>query len=134
MLAYYMKKLMVEADEGNDDSLLMPGIKPAKITVDESINSVDEMGVLLKRVAGRLKGFSGRAISKLATAWQAAAYGSNPPQLNRALMEEVLEQFIEQRAIMDAWGGIESEIYRSQVQLGDFTCTTAEKTEPQLAK
>ena len=34
---------------------------------------------------------SGREINKLAVAWQASAYGYDPPVFNEALMMEVLE-------------------------------------------
>ena len=40
-------------------------------------------------VVDRIEGFSGREISKLAIAWQAAAYGRPDATIDKALLEEV---------------------------------------------
>jgi len=50
-----------------------------------------------------VKGFSGREISKLAIAWQAAAYGTPDARFTPELMADVLESYVDQRSIMKAW-------------------------------
>ncbi|KAG5176903.1 hypothetical protein JKP88DRAFT_170782, partial [Tribonema minus] len=53
--------------------------------------------------AAATEGFSGREISKLAIAWQAAAYGSEKCEFTPELMEEVLQAFLAQKATKQAW-------------------------------
>ncbi|OQR93450.1 ATPase family AAA domain-containing protein 3A [Thraustotheca clavata] len=54
-------------------------------------------------VAKRLEGFSGREISKLVIAFQAAAYGSSTSEFNKELMEEVLEHHMVAHRQKEAW-------------------------------
>jgi ATPase family AAA domain-containing protein 3A/B len=94
MLCYYMDQLM--------ESMSVNGAsQPKRLTVDDDVSEA-----LLRSFAEETHGFSGRALSKLAAAWQAAAYGSNPPHLDRTLMEEVLASQIDQRRTKDAWVGV----------------------------
>lgn len=46
----------------------------------------------INQLAGATAGFSGREISKLAIAWQAAAYGTANATIDVALMQMVLEE------------------------------------------
>lgn len=94
MLAYYMHTLLSERTEAT----------PIKIEddIDETVVSV---------VTDRTEGFSGREINKLAVAWQAAAYGQVPPVLNKELMEEVLEIYIDQKQKKVEWAREENETY-----------------------
>ena len=49
------------------------------------------------------EGLSGREISKLAIAWQAAAYGKPDVTFTPELMADVLETHAAQRTIMKSW-------------------------------
>ena len=53
----------------------------AQITLDFDRDEV------IDSVVQRTEGFSGREISKLVIAWQAAAYGSNETKLNQGFSE-----------------------------------------------
>ena len=64
-----------------------PGLEPAA-DIDEAV---------LREVAARLEGFSGRAISKLMISAQGAAYGSAEAVLSRAALEEVVATKMAQR-------------------------------------
>ncbi|CAM9251017.1 unnamed protein product, partial [Phaeothamnion confervicola] len=57
----------------------------------------------IEAAADRTAGFSGREIAKLAIAWQAAAYGNARTAFDVALMEEVLETFVQQKKQKDWW-------------------------------
>jgi ATPase family AAA domain-containing protein 3A/B len=46
----------------------------------------------INQIALETKGFSGRELSKLVIAWQAAAYGTQDVVLTKELMTEVLGQ------------------------------------------
>lgn len=96
MIAYYVDTLLVSPSEA------------AKITVDEDI---DES--VIERVVDRTDGFSGREISKLAIAWQAAAYGTSNVTLDRALLEEVLEVQLSQKTMKNEWTTSEHETYQA---------------------
>lgn len=58
---------------------------------------------LFASIAKRTDGFSGREITKLAIAWQAAAYGTQSCTLTREAMEEVLDLRIEQNMKKLVW-------------------------------
>jgi ATPase family AAA domain-containing protein 3A/B len=58
----------------------------------------------VKRVASVTDGFSGREISKLAIAWQAAAYGaSGDAVLTRELFEGTLNDHLEAKRKKQTW-------------------------------
>lgn len=96
MLALYMHKLL---------SLKSKAV-PILISDDVDEDVVD-------RVTARIDGFSGREIAKLATAWQAAAYGISPPTLDRQLLEEVLVDHLTQKKLKEKWASQEHEMYSS---------------------
>jgi ATPase family AAA domain-containing protein 3A/B len=75
MIADYMKKYLTEQPMGS---------KP--ITVE----GVDE--AMLRSVASLTEGYSGREISKLAIAWQAAAYGTENATLTADLLMQVVHE------------------------------------------
>jgi ATPase family AAA domain-containing protein 3A/B len=75
MLALYM-----------DMYLIKPAAGSKKITVE----GVDES--ILSHVAEETKGYSGREISKLAIAWQAAAYGTETATMTVELLLQVLKE------------------------------------------
>ena len=52
---------------------------------------------VLKEIANRLDGFSGRAISKLMISAQGAAYGSADGVLSKDALEEVVQIKMQQR-------------------------------------
>ena len=79
--------------------LLKPIAKGARpITVNDDVNEE-----VLRMVAERTEGFSGREISKLAIAWQAAAYGTENATLDKATCLSVLEEALESKAKKKLW-------------------------------
>ena len=69
-----------------DIYLLNPPMGSKKIIVE----GVDEN--LIRSIAAATEGFSGREISKLAIAWQAAAYGTQNATVNPEMIAKVLEE------------------------------------------
>lgn len=86
MLAHYL-----------GEYILHPPAGAKTITVD----GVDE--TVIRAVAEATKGFSGREISKLAIAWQAAAYGTKEAVLDKALFLQVLEEAKASKATKLSW-------------------------------
>uniref|UniRef100_A0A7S2BQU8 AAA+ ATPase domain-containing protein n=1 Tax=Octactis speculum TaxID=3111310 RepID=A0A7S2BQU8_9STRA len=97
MIVHYMDKLLEEKTSAT----------PITIT------GIDE--ALVRTVAERTDGFSGREISKLTVAWQAAAYGTSPPTLTSALMEETLEAHLSQKVVKLKWTEAESVAHNAAV-------------------
>ena len=58
---------------------------------------------LLRSVAIKTEGFSGREISKLAIAWQAAAYGTENVTMDAGLMNRVLEESLASKKLKRHW-------------------------------
>ncbi len=54
-------------------------------------------------IAARLNGFSGRQISKLCRAWQAAAQASPDFTLTRAMVEEEIASHLRQLQLKATW-------------------------------
>jgi ATPase family AAA domain-containing protein 3A/B len=80
-----------------DKYLLHPTGNSRPITVTD----VDEE--TLKTVATKTEGFSGREISKLAIAWQAAAYGTHNATLSAELLLQILEENMETKEKKQLW-------------------------------
>ena len=80
-----------------DKYLLHPpmGSKPI------AVNGIDES--VLRSVATATEGYSGREISKLAIAWQAAAYGTANATIDKALLEQVLEESKSSKRQKSSW-------------------------------
>lgn len=79
-----------------DKYLLKPvGSRPITVT------GVDE--TLLRSLATATEGFSGREISKLAIAWQAAAYGTADAKLDSELLLRVLQEQLSTKAQKKHW-------------------------------
>merc|ERR1711871_1389784 len=57
----------------------------------------------LDEAARRTENFSGREISKLAIAWQAAAYGTTDAKFTAEMMSRVLDEHVQQKAQKKAW-------------------------------
>ena len=57
----------------------------------------------LRKAAKVTEGFSGRQLSKLAIAWQAAAFGSIDNTLTYSLMLRVLDQHLQQQEQKSSW-------------------------------
>lgn len=57
-------------------------------------------------VAGRLDGFSGRQIMKLANAWQQAAYATSDNTLTEAIFENEIQEHLAQKEKTSAWADI----------------------------
>ena len=79
------------------DKYLLKPVASRPITVTD----VDE--TLLKTVAEKTEGFSGREISKLAIAWQAAAYGTVDAALNDELLQKVLDEQLSTKSQKAHW-------------------------------
>ena len=79
-------------------------------------------------VCERTEGFSGREMSKLAIAWQAAAYGSEPAVLTEQVLHEVVDQHVAQKAIKQAWS--ESEREAQSLTMADITAAVPESQSP----
>ena len=75
MIAQYMSKYLLNPEGG------------AKAITVENIESED-----VQNIAAATDGFSGREISKLAIAWQAAAYGTADAKLTKQMLHDVLLQ------------------------------------------
>ncbi|CAK4114777.1 unnamed protein product [Aphanomyces euteiches] len=84
-----------------DKHLLQSKSKAKKIIVQD-IDNED-----LVSVAKRIEGFSGREISKLVIAFQAAAYGNSNSEFTKALMEEVLEHHMIAHRQKEEWKAYE---------------------------
>jgi ATPase family AAA domain-containing protein 3A/B len=80
-----------------DQYLLHPTGNSRPITVTD----VDEE--ILRTVAMKTEGFSGREISKLAIAWQAAAYGTTNATLSAELLLQILQENIETKQKKQLW-------------------------------
>merc|ERR1711871_98617 len=85
MIAQYMDKYLLKPTESK------------AIT----ISGIDEK--LLTTVAKRTEGFSGREISKLAIAWQAAAYGTEDANLDGDMLITVLEEQLNSKRQKQTW-------------------------------
>lgn len=88
MLTYYMSKYLLKEKAGR---------KAATIVV----TGVEERHI--REAAEATEGFSGRELSKLAIAWQAAAYGSDPVVFTPELMASVTDSFLEQKTMKTSW-------------------------------
>ena len=86
MIAQYMSKYLISPEGGSK-----------AITVID----IDEEAIL--SIANATEGFSGREISKLAIAWQAAAYGTEGATLDKAMLNEVLHQMRISKLQKQAW-------------------------------
>ena len=80
-----------------DKYLLKPPAWAKKVTT-EDIGDVE-----IEQVVKMTEGFSGRAISKLAIAWQAAAYGTEGAVLNKASFFQTVENHKSSMLIKDEW-------------------------------
>ena len=91
MITQYMEKYLLNPPKG------AWGAQSRPITV----HGVDE--TLLRSIASATEGFSGREISKLAIAWQAAAYGTESAELSSDLLSQVLAKSQATKAQKKAW-------------------------------
>ncbi|GBG34886.1 ATPase family AAA domain-containing protein 3 [Hondaea fermentalgiana] len=96
MLKMYFDKLIVNNTKSASTGMFGG---PKQITVD----GVDD--AQLTAIAQKLNGFSGREISKLVIGWQAAAYGTSDAVLNKALVDRVLDNSLEQHMTKMKWEG-----------------------------
>mmetsp|Transcript_51914 Transcript_51914/g.78842 ORF Transcript_51914/g.78842 Transcript_51914/m.78842 type:complete len:576 (-) Transcript_51914:16-1743(-) len=70
----------------------------AKKVITEDIGPTE-----IEEVVKQTEGFSGRAISKLAIAWQAAAYGTEGAILDRATFFKTVEQHKKSMSMKETW-------------------------------
>ncbi|KAH9106967.1 hypothetical protein LEN26_008302 [Aphanomyces euteiches] len=84
------------------DKYLLQSKSKAKKIIVQDIEHED-----LVSVAKRIEGFSGREISKLVIAFQAAAYGNSNSEFTKALMEEVLEHHMIAHRQKEEWKAYE---------------------------
>jgi ATPase family AAA domain-containing protein 3A/B len=81
-----------------DKYLLNPPSRLAR-----KVETVDIGDAEIERVVAETEGFSGRAISKLAIAWQAAAYGTDGAILDRETFFKTVEHHKRSMSIKDEW-------------------------------
>jgi len=86
MIAQYMAKYLINPEGGSK-----------AITVTD----IDEDDI--QKMAEATEGFSGREISKLAIAWQAAAFGTNTATLDKKMLAAVLEVQRSSKKQKKAW-------------------------------
>jgi len=79
------------------DTYLLKPVGSRPITV----SGIDE--ALLRSLATATEGFSGREISKLAIAWQAAAYGTANAALDSEMLLRVLQEQLSTKAQKKHW-------------------------------
>lgn len=101
MIAMYIEKY-----------LLNPPGRWAKKVVTEDIGDGE-----IDQVVQETEGFSGRAISKLAIAWQAAAYGTEGAIIDRTTFLKTLENHKQSMAQKENW--IEHAQHRAQMLTTD---------------
>lgn len=73
----------------------------------KQISVVDVDEELLQNIATSTDGFSGREISKLAIAWQAAAYGTVDATINKEMLLRVLQENLDTKKQKLAWSSVE---------------------------
>jgi ATPase family AAA domain-containing protein 3A/B len=86
MIAQYMAKYLISPEGGS-----------------KAITVVDVDEAAIRAIATATEGFSGREISKLAIAWQAAAYGTTEATLSKAMLNDVLAQMKISKQQKKAW-------------------------------
>eukprot|EP00611_Tribonema_gayanum_P008948 TRINITY_DN1865_c0_g1_i2.p1 TRINITY_DN1865_c0_g1~~TRINITY_DN1865_c0_g1_i2.p1 ORF type:complete len:366 (+),score=142.11 TRINITY_DN1865_c0_g1_i2:1484-2581(+) len=86
MINLYMNKFLL-AKTGKAKTIVVQGVEDSH----------------LQAAADATEGFSGREISKLAIAWQAAAYGSAGTTFTPELMQEVLDNHLQQKWQKRQW-------------------------------
>ena len=86
MIAQYMQKYLLNPENGS------------KVI---TVSNIDEKSV--EEMAQLTEGFSGREISKLAIAWQAAAYGTEAAILDDDMLKQVLKQQIASKDQKKKW-------------------------------
>lgn len=79
-----------------DKCILQTG-KALPIRVDEGVSQD------WAAMAARLEGFSGRQISKLATAWQAAAHASVDNCITQEMMDQIVDSQLAQKQSKVRW-------------------------------
>jgi ATPase family AAA domain-containing protein 3A/B len=95
-----------------DQYLLHPAGGSKTITVSDEVNED-----VLKQVAEKTENYSGREISKLAIAWQAAAYGTENATFDVAMCLQVLDESLESKAKKRLWLSDE-EVHNMVVDVG----------------
>ena len=95
-----------------DKYLLHPPKRGAK-----KVETVDIGEKEIERVVMETEGFSGRAISKLAIAWQAAAYGTDGAILDKATFFQTVEHHKKSMSTKDMW--LEHAKERAQLLTAD---------------
>ena len=101
MIALYVEKYLLNP----------PGRWAKKVT------TVDIGDEEIERVVQESRGFSGRAISKLAIAWQAAAYGTEGAILDRETFFDTLEHFKKSLAKKEEW--VQQAASRAKMLIAD---------------
>jgi len=96
MLNLYLDKFIYQSGQGGG----MFGGGGTKIDVFGGDKISDEK---IEELAAITDGFSGRQISKLAIAWQAACYGTANPVLTDEILDTVLNHHLESSAQKQVW-------------------------------
>merc|ERR1719222_1536240 len=88
MIASYVDRYLIKPPAGaRTRKVVVDGVGPSEI--EEAVKLTE--------------GFSGRAISKLAIAWQAAAYGTEGAVLDRESFFEVIDEHRSSASTKDSW-------------------------------
>ena len=95
MIRQYFNMYIEKAGESESSSMFS---RAKSIAIADDVT--DEYFAALSR---RTEGFSGREISKLAIAWQAAAYGTVDCSIDMAMMNETLDYRVAQNAQKRKW-------------------------------
>jgi ATPase family AAA domain-containing protein 3A/B len=96
-----------------DKFLLNPPGRWSKPVVTEGISEEE-----IDKVVTMTEGFSGRAIAKLAIAWQAAAYGTQDVKLDRGTFFQTVEQHKKSSLQKEKW--LEHAVHRAKMLTSDL--------------
>jgi ATPase family AAA domain-containing protein 3A/B len=106
MLEMYFNKYIrdPEGAEGAESSgMKMPWTKSARKIGTHGIGDDVAIAAKLDEFAEQTEGFSGRAIEKMAIAWQASAYGGESGDLDEAAFQDVVDIYADQHLHKQQW-------------------------------
>jgi len=101
MITYYIDKYLLQPPSNRQTKVTTEGIGEEEI----------------ERVVRDSEGFSGRAIGKLAVAWQAAAYGTEGALLDKDTFFEVFDAQKQNAGVKQKWARDENEEWKRRADL-----------------
>lgn len=99
MLRMYMRKYIFSTSTGEPTSTALKPITFDPVTDED-----------MEKFAVATEGFSGREISKLSIAWQAAAYGTEDTVLTHDMLYSILEHHLAAHRNKHHWGRVQAEL------------------------